>query len=288
MPNTALVNLARKAGATYERAEKLWDESKALVPDKFEEGTSPYYAYLTGIVKRRLGMSEKKEEAGLRLLPAKKRVETASGWEEHRNKYGFHAHTPAREPSTSTAFHEHPSVQSFKGEGGKTHLTSHPSQAHVSNGKGQSLHHTFSEGLHHVTAIHVGQSRGVVKHAASHHNLGVALHHATTGLQHAVNGRTKVAANVLMFGQPTVLMASRFQARPIVDQSNFLLNNVDHPFNSIEHHDRLFDAHHLMAHTLTQQGYEDAARQHHLLASQHFDVLHSPKFVHQYATKIIP
>ncbi len=58
MPVRMLQGIAKKAGTTHDHAEKIWDDSKKIVDKKFSEDDPSYYPYLTGIVKRRLGLSK--------------------------------------------------------------------------------------------------------------------------------------------------------------------------------------------------------------------------------------
>ena len=51
--------MAKRAGKPYEDAERYWKAAKISAKDQgFEEGEDSFYAYVTGIVKRRLGLAE--------------------------------------------------------------------------------------------------------------------------------------------------------------------------------------------------------------------------------------
>lgn len=56
MPVRMLKGIAKKAGTSLDHAEKIWDDSKKIASEKFSEGSPEFYPYLTGIVKRRLGV----------------------------------------------------------------------------------------------------------------------------------------------------------------------------------------------------------------------------------------
>lgn len=55
MPAPALYSLAQQAGVSVSKAEEYWDKAKTLAAD---EGKAEDYAYITGIVKKMLGLSE--------------------------------------------------------------------------------------------------------------------------------------------------------------------------------------------------------------------------------------
>ena len=60
MPKTVLVNLAKKAKVPVERAEYLWNKSKAIVKSEYgvDEEDGAFWALTTGITKRMLGLPE--------------------------------------------------------------------------------------------------------------------------------------------------------------------------------------------------------------------------------------
>jgi hypothetical protein len=57
MPTPALKSLADKAGISMDKAEKYWEKAKQLAS---EEGHEEEYDYITGIVKKMMGISESK------------------------------------------------------------------------------------------------------------------------------------------------------------------------------------------------------------------------------------
>lgn len=101
--------------------------------------------------------------------------------DHHRTAYPFH-HKPSGPVKVSQhkqEFLDHPDVKLF---GGKEHSTSNPHHmSHIKNGN-YSLHHTHSEGKHHVTFHHELPNGHVRMGRGSHHSLGVALVHASKDL----------------------------------------------------------------------------------------------------------
>ena len=58
MPAPSLKKMAKDAGVPYEDAERYWYEAKDSATEQgFTEGEEDFYAYVTGIVKKRMGMS---------------------------------------------------------------------------------------------------------------------------------------------------------------------------------------------------------------------------------------
>lgn len=58
MPAPSLKSMAKRAGVSYEDAERYWDDSKQAALDQgFTEGEDDFYAYVMGIVKRRMGLA---------------------------------------------------------------------------------------------------------------------------------------------------------------------------------------------------------------------------------------
>lgn len=55
MPATMLKSLANKAGISLQKAETLWDKAKKLAA---EAGREDDYAYITGILKKSMGLKE--------------------------------------------------------------------------------------------------------------------------------------------------------------------------------------------------------------------------------------
>jgi uncharacterized coiled-coil DUF342 family protein len=65
MPTPALKSLAKEAGKSVNKAEEYWNEAKQQAKKAgFKEGTSRFYSYVMGIVKKRLGLSESATMAG--------------------------------------------------------------------------------------------------------------------------------------------------------------------------------------------------------------------------------
>jgi hypothetical protein len=101
----------------------------------------------------------------------------------HRAMYPYHQE-PRINPGQKHTEHkqhflEHPDVKKF---GGKEHSTSQPhAMTHLKNGD-FSLHHSHSDGKHHVTFHHQLPNGHARVGKGSHHNLGVALVHATKDL----------------------------------------------------------------------------------------------------------
>ena len=65
MPTAALKSLASKAGVSMEKAERLWDKAKKAAAD---EGKSEDYAYITGILKKMLGLASESSESDIDFL----------------------------------------------------------------------------------------------------------------------------------------------------------------------------------------------------------------------------
>lgn len=99
----------------------------------------------------------------------------------HRNQFPFHNqhHGSHKVSPHKQEFLDHPDVKQF---GGKEHTTSNPHHmTHLKNGD-FSLHHTHSEGRHHVTFHHQLPNGHIHQGHGSHHSLGVAMLHATKDL----------------------------------------------------------------------------------------------------------
>lgn len=58
MPNAVVKKYAEKTGKSVAEVEKVWDEAKEQTKDKFKEDDPSFWAYVNGIVKKRLGLSE--------------------------------------------------------------------------------------------------------------------------------------------------------------------------------------------------------------------------------------
>lgn len=55
MPNAVINSFAEKTGKSVAEVDKLWNKAKAIAA---EEGEGENYAYITGIVKKMLGLNE--------------------------------------------------------------------------------------------------------------------------------------------------------------------------------------------------------------------------------------
>jgi len=59
MPVPVLVAIAKRAGISIEKAEKIWKESKAQAKEQgFKEGSDRFYKYVMGVTKKRMGLNE--------------------------------------------------------------------------------------------------------------------------------------------------------------------------------------------------------------------------------------
>ena len=58
MPVPMLKSLANKSGKSISTAEKYWEEAKTSASKKFKKKDSHYWAYVAGIVKHRMGITE--------------------------------------------------------------------------------------------------------------------------------------------------------------------------------------------------------------------------------------
>lgn len=58
MPVPMLKSLAKKSGKSLSDAEKYWEEAKTSASKKFSKKDDRYWAYVAGIVKHRLGITE--------------------------------------------------------------------------------------------------------------------------------------------------------------------------------------------------------------------------------------
>ena len=55
MPTPVIKSFAEKTGKSVAEVDKLWNKAKAIA---VEEGEGENYAYITGIVKKMLGLNE--------------------------------------------------------------------------------------------------------------------------------------------------------------------------------------------------------------------------------------
>lgn len=58
MPTPQLKSFAEKSGKPLEEVEKYWEEAKDQAESKFKHGTARFWAYVSGIVKKRCGLTE--------------------------------------------------------------------------------------------------------------------------------------------------------------------------------------------------------------------------------------
>lgn len=58
MPTPQLKKYAEKSGKSLEEIESYWEEAKEQAGKKFKHGTPQFWAYVSGIVKRRAGLKE--------------------------------------------------------------------------------------------------------------------------------------------------------------------------------------------------------------------------------------
>lgn len=61
MPSATLKSMADKANVSIDKAESYWEAAKASAEKKFKKSDPRFWAYVMGIVKRRLGLSSLKE-----------------------------------------------------------------------------------------------------------------------------------------------------------------------------------------------------------------------------------
>lgn len=55
MPSNVVKSFAEKTGKSEEEVEKLWDKAKDIAK---KEGEEENYAYITGVLKKMLGLNE--------------------------------------------------------------------------------------------------------------------------------------------------------------------------------------------------------------------------------------
>lgn len=60
MPNSTVKSFAEKSGKSEKEVEELWDKAKSLADkmDSIEKDSDQYYAYVTGTLKRMLGIDD--------------------------------------------------------------------------------------------------------------------------------------------------------------------------------------------------------------------------------------
>lgn len=58
MPVSALTGIAKKAGVSLEKAEKVWDEAKAIASKSYNEKDDKFYPIVMTITKKKLGLKE--------------------------------------------------------------------------------------------------------------------------------------------------------------------------------------------------------------------------------------
>ena len=63
MPTPMIKSFADKTGKTVGEVEKLWNEAKAIA---FKEGKEDNYAYIVGILKKKLGLNESVENVSFK------------------------------------------------------------------------------------------------------------------------------------------------------------------------------------------------------------------------------
>jgi hypothetical protein len=59
MPSAFVKKLAKETGLTVKKIEQYWEDAKDIAGEKFDEDSDRYWAYVTGIVKRRTANSVK-------------------------------------------------------------------------------------------------------------------------------------------------------------------------------------------------------------------------------------
>jgi hypothetical protein len=66
MPSNYIKSLADKLGKSEEEIENKWKKAKKIAKDEgMDEGTDEFYAYVTGIVKKMLGLKEETTTANI-------------------------------------------------------------------------------------------------------------------------------------------------------------------------------------------------------------------------------
>jgi hypothetical protein len=58
MPNAVVKSYAEKTGKSAEHVEHWWKDAEKEAAKKFKKGSSRYWAYVNGIVKRRAGLND--------------------------------------------------------------------------------------------------------------------------------------------------------------------------------------------------------------------------------------
>ncbi|MEM2159597.1 MAG: hypothetical protein QXN55_01430 [Candidatus Nitrosotenuis sp.] len=58
MPNAVVKSFARKSGKSIKDVEKIWDETKKEVKDRFKDENPFFWAYVNKVVQKKLGISE--------------------------------------------------------------------------------------------------------------------------------------------------------------------------------------------------------------------------------------
>lgn len=58
MPSDVVKSLAKKSGKTVAEVETIWEEAKEETDKKYGRTNKIYWAYVTSIVKKRLGIKD--------------------------------------------------------------------------------------------------------------------------------------------------------------------------------------------------------------------------------------
>lgn len=61
MPSPVVKSFAEKSGKSIQTVEKYWDEAKMSAREKFKRKDSHFWAYVSAIVQKRLGIAENKQ-----------------------------------------------------------------------------------------------------------------------------------------------------------------------------------------------------------------------------------
>jgi len=58
MPHDLVKAFAKESGKTQAEVEKIWDETKEEATKQFHDFNPNYWAYVTAVVKKKLGLKE--------------------------------------------------------------------------------------------------------------------------------------------------------------------------------------------------------------------------------------
>lgn len=85
MPNSMVQSFAKKTGKSVDRVEHLWDKAKKIATDA---GRTDDYAYITGVLKKMLGLKESLSDEVIKIFEDTKIAGWKNGRPQLKNKDG--------------------------------------------------------------------------------------------------------------------------------------------------------------------------------------------------------